>query len=83
MADEDWRETIPRCFALLDHKFALHPNEKDAAQDMLKAAWAAKVPWRDFEQAVRDYMVSLGLPAQQIQDSIDLLAKTSTYFWCD
>ena len=50
---ETWSEILPRCFGLVDGKFAGHPNERANARELRKQLVNANVERSEVEKSAR------------------------------
>ncbi len=72
---KDWKTKLPRCFGILDHKFALHPLDEERAKQMMKSAFNSGASIDDFLSAITDYLASKGAKKKHIKEQLEYARK--------
>ena len=68
----DWKKRLPRCFGILDDKFALHPFDLERAKNMIALAFEAGASQDDICDAITEYLTSKGRPQSHINEQIEV-----------
>ncbi len=66
----DWKEKIPGCFGVVDHKFAVHPADATRALELLNVMVKEKVPRREVREAFRAYLETKTKDQNYIQEQM-------------
>ena len=75
-----FKEKIPGCFGSVDKIFARHYNDTDRAKDMLIEALQETKSWGEFENSIRDYLSKEKCPKKHIDEQIERVKDTRSYF---
>ncbi len=54
-----WQQQVPGCFAGITAPFAMHPNDKKRAMEILEKMQAQGVTWPEAEVGIRAYLAPL------------------------
>ena len=75
-----FREKIPGCFGSVDKKFAGHPLDTGRAKEMLIEALGETSSWKEFEDAIRSYLAQEKCSTDHIEEQIEQVKNTKSYF---
>jgi len=75
-----FKEKIPGCFGSADKKFAGHYNDVDRAKNMLIEALQETQSWKEFENAIREYLSKEKCSTKHIDEQIERVRETRSYF---
>ena len=75
-----FKDKIPGCFGSSDKIFAGHSCDVDRAKSMLIDALQETQSWNEFENAIREYLVTEGCSLKHIEEQVERAKDTCRYF---
>ena len=78
-----WTNNIGSCFGIVDHKFALHPSDAKAANELLAQALKDGVGFDEFCNEIRKWLELEGCTEEHISEQMVNVEKASSYLQYD
>ena len=70
-----WKERLPECFALEDHRVASDAPEEDHAFELLAGLRKEGVVWADVRTAIKEFLAGQGKGAKHIKKQTNRARK--------